>query len=87
MRKTLNRQTALEVSASSVRFCTWNGKDAHHAHSIYHLVPGAVVSVGDDVPPEAIGDSIAFHWYRRIADRCVMARGDGTLFEELPKAD
>jgi hypothetical protein len=70
---------ALVVSRGTVRFCTWNGDEPHHAHAIHHVAPGAVISVGDDVPREALGDFVAFHYYRRVGDECLMVRGDGSL--------
>ena len=74
---------AIEVRESSVRICTWTGADPHHAHAIYRLVPGAVVSPGDEVPSGAMGHFVAFHWYRRVGDECLLARGDGSLVEGL----
>lgn len=73
---------AIEVRESAVRICTWNGEDTHHAHAIYALPAGVVVSVGDDVPRGVLGHFVAFHWYRRIGDECVIARGDGSILEE-----
>jgi hypothetical protein len=78
---------ALDVSGGTVLFCTWDGVEPHHAHATNHLAPGAVVSVKDDVPRESLGNHISHHWYRRVGDKCVPARGDGTLYEEPVKAD
>jgi len=51
-----------------------------------HLAPGVVVSAEDDVPREALGNHISHHWYRRVGDKCLLARGDGTLYDEPVKA-
>jgi hypothetical protein len=45
-----------------------------------------VTSVGDDVPPGALGGYVGHHWYRRVGEKCLLARGDGTLYDEPVKA-
>jgi hypothetical protein len=78
------RRIAISVGSKSVRICTWNGIDPGHAHADYHPAPGSVVSVGDDVPVEVIQGRFAGGWhaYRRVGDECLLAHGDGTLFDE-----
>lgn len=77
----------LDVSGGAVQFCGWDGAEPHHVHAVHKLAPGAVVSVGDDVPPRALGVYVGHHWYRRVGEKCLLARGDGTLYEERVKAN
>jgi hypothetical protein len=76
----------LDVSGGTVPFCGWDGVEPHHVHAVHKLAPGAVVSVGDDVPPGALGGYVGHHWYRRVGEKCLLARGDGTLYDEPVKA-
>jgi hypothetical protein len=89
--RTVRRVLFVRLDSSGgtcVRLCVRTGDEPHHAHAEYRLAPGTVVSVDDDVPVEAIhGGFMAFHWYRRVGDQCVTARGDGTLYGEPSSAD
>ena len=62
----------IDVCEEEVHLCSWDGFESVHAHSAYRLAPGAVVTVGDDVPVEAIrGGFHSWRTYRRVGDECV----------------
>ena len=72
----------LGVSGGTVPFCGWDGVEPHHVHAVHKIASGAVVLEGDDVPPGALGGYVGHHWYRRVGEKCLPARGDGTLYDE-----
>jgi hypothetical protein len=62
----------VDVFEEGVHLCSWDGLESVHAHSAYRLAPGAVVTLGDDVPVEAIrGGFHSWRTYRRVGDECI----------------
>ena len=75
-----------------VRFCGWDGVAPLHSHADYWLVPGFVVSDGDEVPREAVLRwTGGYHFYFRVGDECLMPTNgilpDGTFDRDILMPD